>query len=267
MGLVRPVISTYLSTQTHAAVSDFIPNPGYNGKDKSFDLHTGEGFVEISAMNGKDSKVKRWTQMHIVCSQRASQPKEPFVRGKVLTNESMQTVQALKRANGDENKIQKVFQTRVSRLVKAELLTVLAELQRQDECDLALRVFEAVRKEVWYKSDFSLYFQMIKVLKRNNLFHKIEPIFSELKKEESLEADTKAFTHLQSIFLQMGMAQNAVETYQLMKQSGCKMDEYAFTFLIKGLQRLGEPDLAEAVKKEYAQFLDECKVLLEDIAE
>eukprot|EP01018_Ginkgo_biloba_P007466 Gb_18854 [translate_table: standard] len=261
MGSFGFLISTSISV---ASVS--ICNAGYNGKEKSLDFHTGERFVEISAMNGKDWRLKRWTQMHIVCSLRASQARGPLWRGRVLSNESMQTVQAMKRAKGDEDKIEKVFQAKVSRLVKADLLSVLAELQRQDECDLALRVFKVVRQEMWYKPDLSLYAQMIMFLKRNSLVEEVELLFAELKKER-LQPDTKAFTKLQDTFLRSGMPQNAVETYELMKQSGCNMDEYGFTVLIKGLERLGEPDLAEAVRKEFVQFLDGSMEFLKDSAQ
>jgi len=82
--------------------------------------------------------------------------------------------------------------------------------------------------------------------------------------KEGLQPDTKAFTQLLTTFLRVGLPQNAMETYYLMKQSGCKMDEYTFKVLINGLQSLGELDLAVAISREYKQFLDGYMGFLKD---
>lgn len=216
--------------------------------------------MEIS---GRIDGLQWWKRRQNVCSLRSSQSRGPLWRGRVLNNDSMQAVQAMKRAKGDPDKIDRIIETRVSRLVKVDILAVLKELQRQDECHLALRVFDVVRKEVWYKPDLFLYAAMIRTLKRSNLIEKIKPLFAELEKE-CLLPDTRAFTHLLSTFLRVGLPQNAIETYYLMKQSGCKMEEYTFKVLINGLQSLGELDLAVAISKEYNQFLDGYMGFLED---
>lgn len=206
-------------------------------------------------VSGRIGGLQWWKRRQNVCSLRASQSRGPLWRGRVLDNDTIQAVQAMKRAKGDPDKIEKIIETRVSRLVKVDILAVLKELQRQNECHLALRVFDVVRKEVWYKPDLSLYASMITTLKRNNLIEEIKPLFAELEKE-GFQPDTKAFTHLLTTFLRVGLPQNAMETYDLMKQLGCKIDEYTFKVLINGLQSLGELDLSVAVSKEYKQFLD-----------
>ena len=53
----------------------------------------------------------------------------------------MQAVQAMKRAKADPDKIDRILEMRVSLLVKVDMLDVLKELEIQDECHLALRVF------------------------------------------------------------------------------------------------------------------------------
>ena len=47
----------------------------------------------------------------------------------------------MKRAKVDPDKIDRILETRVSLLVKVDMLVVLKELERQDECHLALKVF------------------------------------------------------------------------------------------------------------------------------
>lgn len=244
------------SCQTHAVAAVWL----CKCKDKGQGFETGERLLEIS---GRIEGLQWWKRRQNVCSLRSSQSRGPLWRGRVLNNDSMQAVQAMKRAKGDPVKIDRIIEARVSRLVKVDMLAVLKELERQDECHLALKVFDVIREEVWYKPDLSLYAAMIRTLKRNNLTEKIKPLFAELEKE-CLQPDTRAFTHLLSTFLRVGLPQNAMETYYLMKQSGCKMEEYTFKVLINGLQSLGEFDLAVATTKEYKQFLDGYMGFLED---
>lgn len=58
----------------------------------------------------------------------------------MLSAEAIQAVHSLKLANSN-SKLQHVFSNKLSRLLKADLLDTLAELQRQNEFHLALEVF------------------------------------------------------------------------------------------------------------------------------
>lgn len=62
-------------------------------------------------------------------------------RTRVLSTEAIQAVQSLKLAQNSSSKLEQVFSSKLSRLLKADLLDTLAELQRQNELDLALKVF------------------------------------------------------------------------------------------------------------------------------
>lgn len=61
-------------------------------------------------------------------------------RTRVLSTEAIQAVQSLKLAQKSPSRLEQVFSNKLSRLLKADLLDVLAELQRQNESDLALKV-------------------------------------------------------------------------------------------------------------------------------
>lgn len=231
-----------------------------NCKQKRFLLTSGMGAcgkIVNRRKIGWDTTTK-W----VYCAN-ASQSRGPLWRGRVLNNDIMQAVQAMKRARGDQAKIERVFETRVNRLLKSDMLALLQELHRQDECLLALKVFDVVRKEIWYKPDLSLYASVMNVLKRNNLMEEMDSVFEELKKEP-LQPDTKAFTKMLATLLRMGLTHHAIETYELMKQHQCKMDQYTFAVLIRGLKRLREPDLADAITKDYRDFLNDPMDLLKD---
>lgn len=80
---------------------------------------------------------RKW---NVVCGLRKEGLRKPLWRSRVLTGEAIQAVQSLKLAKSNPSKLEEVFDGRLSRLLKADLLDTLAELQRQNEVDLALKV-------------------------------------------------------------------------------------------------------------------------------
>ncbi|KAH9321005.1 hypothetical protein KI387_015644 [Taxus chinensis] len=184
------------------------------------------------------------------------QNRGPLWRGRLLSNEAIQAVQALRRAKKDTQKLEKAFQTKIERLLKKDLLSVLSELQRQDQCDLALQVFETVRKEMWYKPNLSLYADMIMMLGRNKLIEKVEALLLTMQ-EEGLKPDTRVCTEIIGSFFQVGMVDSALKTFELMKQTECHPDKSTFTVLFEGLKSLGELQLSEAIREECVQYLGE----------
>ncbi|XP_057958004.1 pentatricopeptide repeat-containing protein At1g62350-like isoform X2 [Malania oleifera] len=199
-----------------------------------------------------------------ICGLRRKSRKHMW-RSRVLSTEAIQAVQSLKLAKPSSSKLEEVFNTRLKRLLKADLLGTLVELQRQNDLDLALKVFEFVRKEVWYKPDLYLYCDMIQMLGKNKLIEKAEELFFELKKE-GLEPNTRAYTEMIGAFLQVGMVENAMETYGLMKASGCIPDELTLTILIRNLEKARLDDLAASVKKECVDYVDSPEKFLKEVS-
>ncbi|KAL5990875.1 hypothetical protein ACLOJK_011780 [Asimina triloba] len=191
--------------------------------------------------------------------------RKPLWRSRVLSTEAIQAVQHLKLAKST-SKLEEVFYKRLSRLLKADVIAVLDELRRQNEWEMALKVFKFVQKEVWYSPDLSLYSDMIMVLGRNKLIEIAEELFSELKKE-GLKPDTRAYTEMIGIYLRMGMVEKAMETYTLMKESGCVPDKLTLTILITNLEKAGEEELVSAIKRECADYMDFPRKFLDKVKE
>ena len=74
----------------------------------------------------------------IVCGLRRSDRKSLW-RSRIISGEAIQVVHSLKLAKSDE-KIEHILNTGLSRLLKADVLDALAELQRQNQLHLALKV-------------------------------------------------------------------------------------------------------------------------------
>lgn len=88
---------------------------------------------QISLPSGK--KIQALT---VTCGLRDAN-KKPMWRSRVLSSEAIQAVHAMKLAKSS-SKLEEVFQSRICRLLKADLLDTLTELRRQNELDLALKV-------------------------------------------------------------------------------------------------------------------------------
>ncbi|CAN6448804.1 unnamed protein product [Victoria cruziana] len=197
---------------------------------------------------------KRSLEMVVRCSLRGG-PRRPLWRGRVMSTEAMQAVQSLKLAKNSPDKLSSMFGHTIGRLIKSDLLAAFTELQRQNEVELAIMVFDFLRKEAWYRPDLSLYSDMLFMLGRNKLVEMAEVLFTELK-SEGLRPDTRAYAEMIGAFLQAGMVKKAMESYNFMKEEGCEPDELTLTILIRNLEKMGEKQLALDMKKESAHYMD-----------
>ncbi|KAK6118626.1 hypothetical protein DH2020_047618 [Rehmannia glutinosa] len=185
-------------------------------------------------------------------------------RTRVLSTEAIQAVQSLKLAQNSSSKLEQVFSSKINRLLKADLLDTLAELQRQNELDLALKVFNFVRKELWYVPDLSLFNDMMVMLGKNKMIEMVEQLFLELR-NEGLQPDARTYTELIGAYFKVEMVKKAMETYELMKASGYVPDKLTLTILIRNLEKAGEEALSKSIKKECAEYFDYPDKFLEEV--
>ncbi|XP_071685983.1 uncharacterized protein [Rutidosis leptorrhynchoides] len=161
----------------------------------------------------------------------------------VLSTEAIQAVQSLKLAAKNQSKLD----------------------QRQQHLDLALKVFEFMRKEAWYEPDHSLYGDLMLMFGKKKAIDKVERLFSELM-EEGLKPDTRTYTELIGAYLKVDMIDKAMETYELMKASGCTPDELTLTIMIRNLESAGRDELVAIVKNDCAKYVDSPKTFLKEVA-
>ncbi|KAK3017661.1 hypothetical protein RJ639_003278 [Escallonia herrerae] len=184
--------------------------------------------------------------INITCGLRNG-PKKPMWRSRVLSTEAIQAVQCLKLAKSPA-KMEEVFSSRISRLLKADLC----------------QVFDFLRREAWYEPDLSLFSDMICMLGKRKLIGTVEELFSVLLKE-GLKPDTRAYTELIGAYLRVNKVEKAVETYEWMKASGCVPDKLTLTILIRNLESMGEEELAATIKGDSAKYLDSPERFLTEV--
>ncbi|CAO2813350.1 unnamed protein product [Amaranthus hypochondriacus] len=198
----------------------------------------------------------------------------PLVKGRVLSSEAIQAVQALKRAqrsttaaNNDSQYLNKTL----SRLIKSDLLATLRELLRQGHCDLALTVFSTVRLEPWYKIDLSVYADLVSALdKKGGMGEDIDRLIKELEMEidggDVIDwNDKKGLSRLVKGLIAAEKRESTVRIYGVMKKCGwgsrglgVEVDEYLAKVLSKGFRKFGELGLAKQVDLDLDLYLKAC---------
>ncbi|KAL2254964.1 UNVERIFIED_CONTAM: Protein THYLAKOID ASSEMBLY 8, chloroplastic [Sesamum indicum] len=184
-----------------------------------------------------------------------SKNRKPLQKGRNLSIEAIQTVQALKRAaNLSEASLDQVFDNRFRRLLKFDMIAVLRELLRQNQCLLALKVFRDIRKEEWYRPQLLLYAEMITVLGSNGLLEKVELLIMELKAESTVNPDIEGFNMLLQSLMNLNLTALAMECFYLMKSLSCDPDRISFKILIDGLKSNKEMKLLAIILEEAKRY-------------
>lgn len=181
----------------------------------------------------------------------------------MLSTEAIQAVHSLKLAKFPD-KLLEVFNYRITRLLKADLMDILFELQRQNEVELALMVFNFIRKQVEKEPDPSFYSSMILTLGKNNMVELAEQLFFELENRgETL--DSRVYTEMIGAYFKADMPDKAMDLYESMKVSGCVPDKLTFAILIKNLEKAGRNESTLEVKQDCDKYLESPAKFLKEI--
>ncbi|KAI9182115.1 hypothetical protein LWI28_022225 [Acer negundo] len=209
-------------------------------------------------------QTRNWKQQHratgtstsVIKMRDRSKNRKPLQRGRNLSIEAIQAIQALKRANQNHhnniNSLEQVFDSKFRRLLKFDMMAVLRELLRQKHCLLALKVFEDIRKEDWYKPQVSLYADMIQVFAESELFEHVQLVYLYLKSENCLEPEIVGFNALFRSLMSFNLTGLVMDCYDLMKSVDCEPNRTSFRILINGLDGIAEEEGSSAILKQDA---------------
>ncbi|PON75743.1 Pentatricopeptide repeat [Parasponia andersonii] len=172
-------------------------------------------------------------------------------RKKEMSKEGLMVAKELKRLGSDPFRLDRFIRSHVSRLLKSDLVSVLVELQRQDLVFLSMKLYDVVRKEIWYRPDMFFYRDMLMMLARNKKVDEAKLVWQDLKSEEVL-FDQHTFGDIVRAFLDNGLTSEAMEIYDEMRRSPDPPISLPFRVILKGL--LPYPDLREKVRDEFLKL-------------
>ncbi|XP_047322293.1 pentatricopeptide repeat-containing protein At1g62350 [Impatiens glandulifera] len=172
-------------------------------------------------------------------------------RKKEIGKEGLFTVKELKRLQLDPVRLQRFMKSHVSRLLKSDIVAVLAEFQRQDLVFLSMKLYEVVRSEIWYRPDMFFYRDMLMMLSRNKKVDEAKRVWNDLKGEE-VHIDQHTFGDIVRAFLDSGLPSEAMEIYEEMRQSPDIPLSLPFRVMLKGL--VPYPELREKMKDDFLEL-------------
>ncbi|KAI7752556.1 hypothetical protein M8C21_016968 [Ambrosia artemisiifolia] len=178
----------------------------------------------------------------------------PLYKGRTLTIEAIQAVQSLKRTHrSDPSNNDAVFKT-LSRLVKSDLIAAFNELIRQDQFDLAVKVFSVIKLEDWYKTDLNLYAKLVSAMASKGMMDEIDRLMNDVEVADVVSADGKGLVTVIKALLAADRAESTVRVYEMMKAGGWRCnssaDDYVGKVLSRGLRRLGKKEVADEIDAE-----------------
>ncbi|KAJ4834105.1 hypothetical protein Tsubulata_041492 [Turnera subulata] len=204
----------------------------------------------------------------------------PLVRGRILSTEAILAIQSLKRAASRTNTTSPPPPPpNLTRLLKRDLLAVLRELLRQDQCTLGLQVLYTLRSEYPPGGDeqdrdafLALYADVINCLSRNAMFDRVEGLLDELETairemsaappREGLRGggEKKGLEKVVRAVVEAGRRDLTVGIVGVLRRCGCgdtwTADEYLVQVLVKGLKGIGEVEMASRVAIEFGEDVE-----------
>ncbi|XP_057955513.1 pentatricopeptide repeat-containing protein At1g62350 isoform X2 [Malania oleifera] len=172
-------------------------------------------------------------------------------RKKEMSKEGLIVVKELKRLQSNAIRLDRFMGSHVSRLLKSDLFAVLAEFQRQGQVFLCMKLYDVVRKEIWYRPDMFFYRDMLMMLARNRKVDEAKQVWVDLKREEVL-FDQHTFGDIIRCFLDSGLPSEAMDIYDEMRQSPDPPISLPYRVILKGL--VPYPELREKVKDDFLEL-------------
>ncbi|KAK1311848.1 Pentatricopeptide repeat-containing protein [Acorus calamus] len=176
-------------------------------------------------------------------------------RKKEMGKEGLMVVREMKRLHrsdgGGGGRLEGFLRTRVSRLLKSDLTSVLMELQRQDLVFLSMKIYEIVRKEIWYRPDMFFYRDMFIMLARNKRIEDTRQVWDDMK-SEGVHFDQHFYGDIIRAYADAGLTEIAMEFYDEMRQSPDPPIFLPYRVILKGL--IPYPELRERVTKDFLEL-------------
>lgn len=174
-----------------------------------------------------------------------------------MGKEGLIVAKELKRLQSNPVRFDRFMKSHVSRLLKSDLLAVLAEFQRQDLVFLCIKLYDVVRKEIWYRPDMFFYRDMLFMLARNKKVDEAKRVWQDLKREGVL-FDQHTFGDIMRAFLDSGLPSEAMDIYDEMRQSPDPPLSLPYRVILKGL--IPYPELRDKVKDDFLELFPDMVV-------
>ncbi|CAO2185763.1 unnamed protein product [Urochloa humidicola] len=195
----------------------------------------------------------------------------PLQKGRSLSTEAILAIQSLKRLTASDRSpaaASSAAATALGRLLKADLVASMAELQRQGHWSLALAALHVARGEPWYRPDPALYATFVSSAPAaasdgdSAEAAAVDALVDAFLEEKARgggfvdgEEDVYKLTRLLRALVARGRGRAAWRVYEAaVRKGGIDVDEYVYRVMARGMSRLGLDEEAAAVEADLAAW-------------
>ncbi|TVU21725.1 hypothetical protein EJB05_31382, partial [Eragrostis curvula] len=192
----------------------------------------------------------------------------PLQRGRSLSTEAILAIQSLKRLTSADRSpaaASAAAASALGRLLKADLVAAMAELQRQGHWSLALAALHVARAEPWYRPDPALYATFVSSAPASDdddagaaVDALVEAFLEEKARAGGFvegEEDVYKLTRLVRALVAKGRGRAAWRVYEAtVRAGGLEVDEYVYRVMARGMRRLGLDEEAAEVEADFAEW-------------
>ncbi|XP_062193416.1 protein THYLAKOID ASSEMBLY 8, chloroplastic-like [Phragmites australis] len=191
----------------------------------------------------------------------------PLQRGRSLSTEAILAIQSLKRLTSADRSpaaASAAAASALGRLLKADLVAAMAELQRQGHWSLALAALHVARAEPWYRPDPALYATFVSSAPASDdaAGDAVDALVEAFLEEKARgggfkegEEDVYKLTRLVRALVAKGRGRAAWRVYEAaVRTGGIEVDEYVYRVMARGMRRLGLDEEAAEVEADFAEW-------------
>ncbi|KAL6627398.1 hypothetical protein ACP70R_031124 [Stipagrostis hirtigluma subsp. patula] len=191
----------------------------------------------------------------------------PLQRGRSLSSEAILAIQSLKRLTSADRSpaaASAAAATALGRLLKADLVASMSELQRQGHWSLALAALHVARGEPWYRPDPALYATFVSSAPASDAAagDAVDALVEAFLEEKARAGgfadggeDVYKLTRLVRALLAKDRGRAAWRVYEAaVRRGGLEVDEYVYRVMARGMRRLGLHEEAAEVEADFAEW-------------
>lgn len=175
-----------------------------------------------------------------------------------MGREAVEAAQELVWAKNDKKRVERVINDKIVRLVKVDMEGVMDVLVRGGEGEAAVKVFEIIRKEPWYKPDSSVYGKLIYCLGKGQKQSLAVRLLREMK-DQNCDADETIYASIISSYCEENMYKEGLTLLREMQSLGMRPYDSTFRLIIGACKRVGEDEEGEILEEEREKLANSTK--------
>ncbi|GLJ08532.1 hypothetical protein SUGI_0090660 [Cryptomeria japonica] len=217
-------------------------------------------FISLSPLDGlcfAPIKQNSWPQKFswvVKCQQKKNRWENHPPESGVMKRAQIKALSIiLRREAAKTNMEKKAGPKKSKKLLPRTVLEALTDRIDNKQWESALKVFDILREQLWYRPNPRIYTRLLVMLGKCRQYERAESLFK-LMIDEGLEPSIESYTALASAYSRSGLLQKAFSVLDQMKTfPQCQPDVYTYSILIKSSVEVSRFDYVDMLLSEMSE--------------